>query len=264
MTSQLARLARLEQQWPSAPPLAPMTPVELAAQAGLVLDAWQRRAVTSRARRIALNCSRQVGKSTVASVVAVHTVCYEPGALVLLLSRALRQSQELFRTCLGLYRALGRPVSAEAESALRLELENGSRLVSLPGTEATTRGFARVRRLIIDEASRVPDDVYFSLLPTLAIGGGALMTLSTPFGRRGWWSDAWHSAEPWERYEVTADQCPRLSAEDLAGYRRSMGDWWYRQEFCCEFLDAEDAVFRAADIAAAFADDVPPLFGVPA
>jgi phage gp46-like protein len=254
------RLARLEQTWPDTAPLAPMTPVELAAAGGLVLDGWQTQAVSSEATRIALNCARQVGKSTVASVVAVHTVCYEPGSLVLLLSRALRQSHELFRTCLHLYRSLGRPVPAEAESALRLELGNGSRLVSLPGTEATTRGFAKVRRLIIDEASRVPDDVYFSLLPTLVVSGGALMTLSTPFGRRGWWSDAWHSDEPWERYEVTAAGCPRISAADLAQYARTMGQWWYRQEFCCEFLDAEDAVFRAVDIEAAFAADVPPLW----
>jgi hypothetical protein len=33
-----------------------------------------------------------------------------------------------------------------------------------------------------------------------------------------------------------------------------MGDWWFRQEFLCEFVDAESSVFRSADITALFDD----------
>jgi hypothetical protein len=42
-----------------------------------------------------------------------------------------------------------------AESALRLELANGARIVTLPGKEGTVRGFSDVSLLIIDEAARV-------------------------------------------------------------------------------------------------------------
>ena len=32
--------------------------------------------------------------------------------------------------------------------------------------------------------------------------GGRLVALSTPFGTRGWWYQAWRSEEAWQRYEV--------------------------------------------------------------
>ena len=108
-----------------------LDPVCLAEAAGYQLDRWQRNVVRSPSRRQLLNCSRQSGKSLAAAVLAVHTALFIPDSLVLLLSPTLRQSGELFRDkCLPLYRALGRPVPADSETALTLTLENGSRLVS--------------------------------------------------------------------------------------------------------------------------------------
>jgi hypothetical protein len=224
-------------------------------------DPWQAEALRSSARRMLLNCSRQSGKSTVAAVLGVHAAVYEPGSLSLLLSPSLRQSQELFRKCLDAYRAVEGDAPAEAESALRLELANGSRIVSLPGKEATIRGYSGVRLLVVDEAARVPDELYYSIRPMLAVSGGALVALSTPFGNRGWWHAAWTSAEAWERYEVPATMCPRISPEFLAEEERTLGRWWFRQEYGCEFMDAQDAVFRYDDIMAALSADVAPLFG---
>src|SRR5207245_11315659 len=114
-----------------------------------------------------------------------HTALYQPRSLVLLLSPSLRQSAELFKKVIGAYRTLDVTVPTEAESALRLELVNSSRIVSLPGTESTIRGYSGVRLLIIDEAARVPDDLYYSVRPMLAVSGGRLVALSTPFGKRG-------------------------------------------------------------------------------
>ena len=119
-----------------------LDPVQLSRRAGIAPDDWQAEFLRSAAPRVLLNCSRQIGKSTTAGVLAVHTAVYEPGSLVLLISPGLRQSGEIFRKCLDVYRALGRPVDAEAETLLRLELVNGSRILSLPGTEATIRGFS--------------------------------------------------------------------------------------------------------------------------
>jgi hypothetical protein len=161
----------------------------------------------------------------VAGVLAVHTALYEPDSLILLLSPTLRQSQELFKKCLSLYRTADKPVSPESETALTLTLENGSRIVSLPGKEGTVRGYSGVRLLAIDEAARVPDDLYASVRPMLAVSGGRLVALSTPFGTRGWWYEAWRSEEPWERYRITAEECPRISSEFLSEERRNVGEW---------------------------------------
>jgi hypothetical protein len=170
------------------------------------------------------------------------------GALVLLLSPSLRQSGELFRKVVALNNALGRPVPPVQETALTLALANGSRVVSLPGTEGTVRGYSGVRLLVIDEGSRVADELYNAVRPMLAVSGGKLVVLSTPAGRRGWFYRAWISDEDWRRVRVTADMCPRIRPEFLAAERMALGERWYTQEYLVQFNDPVDAVFAEADI----------------
>ena len=219
-------------------------------------DDWQASVLRSDHPRILLNCCRQAGKSQTAAVRAVHCAVYEPGALILLLSPSLRQSQELFLKVLATYRSLGRPVPSESENALSLTLESSSRIVSLPGTEGTVRSYSAVRLLIVDEAARVPDDVMAAVRPMLAVSRGSLIALSTPFGARGWWHEAWRSQADWQRFKVTAEECPRISVEFLEEERRSQGEWWFRQEYCCDFMDAQTMAFNSEYVEALFGEDV--------
>lgn len=235
-----------------------LDPALVAHEMGLDPDPWQERFLRSPSSRKLLNCSRQSGKSTVTAQLAAHTALYDPGSLTLLLSPTQRQSHELFRKALDAYRAIPTAIPITQESALRLELSNGSRIVALPGKESTVRGFSGVRLLAVDEAARVPDELYFSVRPMLAVSGGRLVALSTPFGSRGWWYDAWESDEPWERYKVPASECSRISPDFLAEERRSIGEWWYRQEYQCEFLDAETQPFGREDVERAFEEEVEP------
>ena len=145
------------------------------------------------------------------------------------------------------------------ESALRLELENGSRIVSLPGKEETVRGFSGVDLLVIDEAARVSDELYFAVRPMLAVSGGRLLALSTPFGKRGWFHSEWSSDRDWMRVKVTARDCPRISEEFLAEERTALGDWWYTQEYECEFRDAIDSVFSHESVMGSLTGRVVPL-----
>jgi len=235
---------------------AALDPVVLARQAGIDPDPWQVDVLRSNSRSMLLNCSRQSGKSTMAAVVAMHQVLYNPGATVLLLSPTLRQSQLLYQTCMTIYRSAGVHATTTSESLTRMDLSNGSRLVSLPGTEKTIRGYSAVDLLVVDEASRVDDALYHSVRPMLAVSGGRLIAMSTPYGTRGWWYEAWRGPEPWQRVEVPASMCPRISSDFLAEERRNMGEWWFSQEYLCQFLDAEDAVFRSADITNAIREDL--------
>src|SRR5262245_13965497 len=178
-----------------------LDPVLFARRAGLQPDPWQTDLLRSAGRQVILNCSRQSGKSTVSSLLALHEALYRAPALVLLLSPSLRPSQELFRKLRDALAALGPDAPALAEeSALRLEWANGSRVVCLPGKEATIRGFSGVSLLVVDEASRVPDALYQAVRPMLAVSGGRIVLLSTPFGRRGFYFDVWeHGGTAWER-----------------------------------------------------------------
>ena len=201
-----------------------LDPVTLARRAGIEPDPWQRDVLRANARQTILLCSRQSGKSTVSAVLAVHEAVYRDAALVLVLSPSLRQSQELFRKALDVYRALDRVAPPSAESKLTLELDNGSRIVSLPGKEATIRGFSGVTLLIEDEASRVPDALYQSIRPMLAVSGGRIVLLSTSFGKRGHFYREWTEGGPgWQRVEITAEDVPRIPAAWLAAERERIG-----------------------------------------
>jgi hypothetical protein len=212
--------------------------VAFASELGIVPDGWQESFLRSSADRVLLNCSRQSGKSTMSAVIALHRALYHPGSLVLCLAPALRQSQELFAKIGGFYRDLGRPVAPQGERKLSLELENDSRIITLPGSEKTIRGFSGAALLLVDEASRVDDALYFAIRPMLAVSGGSLMMLSTPYGKRGVYYDEWHSVtSEWERYEVPASDCPRISPEFLEEERAALPLWVYRQEYECSFED---------------------------
>ena len=232
-----------------------------AREVGLDPDPWQRDLLRSSSDRVLLNCCRQSGKSTMTSIVALHRALYHPGSLILCLAPALRQSQELFGKVLGFYRDLGRPVSSQAERKLSLDLENGSRIVTLPGSEKTIRGFSGAALLKLDEAARVDDGLYFAVRPMLAVSGGALMMLSTPYGKRGVFFEEWISGAGWERYEVPAGQCPRISEEFLDEERASLPPFIFRQEYACSFEETEDQVFTTDMIDRAVTDEVQPLFG---
>jgi hypothetical protein len=236
--------------------------VSFAKRLGLEPDPWQEDLLHSSSDRVLLNCCRQSGKSTMTAVVALHHALYHPGSLILCLAPALRQSQELFGKVLGFYRDLEHPVLPQGERKLSLELKNGSRIVTLPGSEKTIRGFSGTSLLILDEAARVEDELYSAVRPMLAVSGGSLMMLSTPYGKRGVFYEEWSGGHGWERYEVPASECPRITEEFLDEERSSLPPFIYRQEYECSFEESEDQVFTTDLIDRALTEEVKPLFAV--
>jgi hypothetical protein len=238
-----------------------LDPVYLAIAAGIRPDEWQAELLRSDARQLLLLVTRQGGKSTVSALLALHEAVARPPALVLLLAPALRQSQELFRKVKGMLHVLGdRAPLIARESALTLELVTGSRIVSLPGNDATIRGFSNVALVVVDEAARAPDSLYQAVRPMVAVSGGRIVLLSTPFGARGFFHrEATEGAADWHRVTVTADQCPRIDPAWLARERVRIGDWWYRQEYLCEFVQNDENIFRYDTVMSALSDEVHPL-----
>jgi hypothetical protein len=239
----------------------PENRVEFARSVGLEPDGWQREVLTSEAPRILLNCARQSGKSTVAAVVALHRALRDKRSLILILAPSERQAKETFGKLTGFYRRMGHPVPSESYRKMGLELMNGSRVEALPGRERTVRGFSAVDLLLLDEAARVDDDLYFGIRPMLAVSGGRLIMMSTPWGRRGVFYQEWVEGIGWQRYEIPASQCPRIPQAFLEEERRTLGKWLYQQEYECVFGENIDAVFRHEDIRAAITDEFEPLFG---
>lgn len=239
-----------------------LDPAAFASEAlGLELDDWQRGVLASTGKRDLLNVTRQGGKSTVSAALALHQALYLPGSLTILVSPSLRQSGELFRKCLELKERLPRQPELAEDNKTSLNIVGGGRIVSLPGSEATVRGFSAATLVIEDEAARVPDELYMALRPMLAVRNGRLILLSTPFGKRGHYWREWSQGTNWNRVEVPATSVPRISPGFLEEERRSMGPFWFEQEYLCQFKESTDSVFSHDAVMGALSDDVTPLFG---
>jgi hypothetical protein len=204
---------------------------------GLEPDAEQARILASGRQRGMLNCTRQWGKSTIAAAKAVHQAWSQEGSLTLVVSPSARQSGEFVRKAAGFARRLGVERKGDGDNEMSMVFPNGSRIVGLPGSEATIRGYSAVSLLLVDEAARVSDELYKAIRPMLAVSEGALWLMSTPFGKRGFFWEAW------ERVRVTAAECPRIGRAFLEEERRNMGERWFRQEYMCEFVDVDSGVF---------------------
>lgn len=239
-----------------------LDPVEFSRYIGIEPDPWQAEVLRSEDKRLLLNCSRQSGKSTTTATKALHTGLYKPQSLILLVSPSQRQSQELFRKVKDAYHNMAERPGLLEDNKLSMTLTNGSRIISLPGDQATVRGFSGVTMILEDEAAQVRDEFYQAILPMLIINNGTLICMSTPFGKRGHFFEEWVAGGPeWKKIEITAEMCPRITAEQLEAQQRSLGDMFFRQEFMCEFVDTEDQAFKYDLIQRAFDEDVKPLFG---
>jgi hypothetical protein len=94
----------------------------------------------------------------------------------------------------------------------------------------------------------------------LAVSGGEMIMLSTPYGKRGVFFEEWTGQGVWERYEVPASDCPRIPAAFLAEERRALPEWIYRQEYENSFEETEDQVFGFDLVNTAVTPEVTPLF----
>lgn len=229
---------------------------------GFVPDDWQKRVLTWTSDRLLMNCARQSGKSTTAAALAVYVAVTVPGSLIILVSSSQRQSSELFRKVKDWLGRMPVPPALDEDNQLSCRLkQNGSRILALPGSEKTIRGYSGATLIIEDEASRVDDELYMAIRPMLAVSKGKLILMSTPFGKRGHFYEAWeHGGDAWERVKVTADQNPRIDKRFLEEEKKAMGEWWFMQEYMCEFMDAIDSIFSYEKIMAALSDEIKPLF----
>lgn len=233
-----------------------LDPVILAKDCGIEPDPWQAELLRSSAPRVLELAARQVGKSTTTGLIALGTALYQPNSLTLILSPSQRQSAEMQRSIMGMYSRLKGAPELRTESVLKTELVNGSRIIALPGTEKTVRGYAAANLVVIDEAARVDDELIAAVRPMLATSNGRLIALTTPAGKRGWFYEAWQSEGSWLRVKVTTDMCPRITPEFLAEELKELGPIRFSEEYQLEFRDDDEAVFPVGVIETAFTTEV--------
>ena len=228
---------------------------------GFKLDDWQVKMLDSQSKRTALNIHRQGGKSTMSSLICLHTALFRPGSLSLIIAPALRQSQENFLKIRGFIDQLGKVPNFDESTKLSLKFDTGSRILCLPGGNdgKTIRGFSRPDVIVEDEAAQCSDELHYAIMPMMATYPDCRYVMaSTPFGQRGHYYKIWTESQAWEKYELKASNNPRISTEFLEEQRTSpMGPWYYAQEYECEFVAGETQLISHESILKAMNSDIP-------
>jgi len=156
---------------------------------------------------------------------------------------------------------LGIEPKGDGANSVSLKFPNGSRIIWLPGSPATVRGFSKVSMLVIDKAAYMHWAMYTALIPMLAVGGGDLWVMRTPCGKQGLFHQIWaHGGARWERVLARATEYPgRIPADFLEQQRSELGPAAFEQEFMCEFVDAGGQVFAQDMLDRALDESVEPL-----
>jgi hypothetical protein len=175
--------------------------------------------------------ARQVGKTTVAGWAIAHVMLHHPGSLSVIACPAQRQSAEAVRRVRETLLKVG--AKLQADNVYGLELENGSRVLALPGSDDSVRGLTVDGWIIVDEAARLSEDLIAAVRPMRARRPQArLAMLSTAWSRTDPFWTIWSNKDPsWLRLKATADVCGLYSEEQLEQERRALGEIRFNREF---------------------------------
>lgn len=191
---------------------------------------------------LALLKGRQCGASLAASLLAIHQCIYWPNSVAAILSPTLRQSQEIAVRARQAFLKLG--VNLIQDSAQVLRIGNGSRVISLPGTPKSSRGYT-AQLLVIDEAAFIDPATFISARAQVATGGRLVVqsTGAEPFGP--FYDLFTANDQDWTTMTVRSDEVETISKEFLAQEKRTMSPGLYALEYEATFGLAGTSLFNA-------------------
>lgn len=192
---------------------------------------------------------RQVGASTSAGVVGCRYARMNAGSLVAIVSPSQKQSTEVKERTRKSALALGLTLVRDSETELRFD--NRSRVLSLPGTPKSVRGWS-ADLLVVDEAAFLDPETFMAARATVAATGGRVIVQSTPAGPFGHFYELWKEGvdyadamldgtsipDPtvrWVRFRVSSEEAGNIDPAFLASEKATMSAEEYAQEYLGEF-----------------------------
>lgn len=223
--------------------------------------AHQEKILRSVKRYLVIRCGRQIGKTLVICIKAVHYAFTNPHKRILIIAPSQRQSSRMFKIIRGfIYNSkyLKRSIDhSESQTQTEINLTNGVTILCLPAHPDTIRGESG-DLVIIDEAAFVEDDIYYETIePMTASTGGMIWLISTPKGKRGFfyhasryanekkynWTEFFFPSEVATKYIREDTGKPQIDPDFLKTKKETLPDHIYRQEYGAEFIEARDNYF---------------------
>ncbi|MDQ4213773.1 terminase large subunit domain-containing protein [Microbacterium sp. ASV81] len=209
---------------------------------------------TSRARYRMVCAGRQVGKSAALAVLALWEAARRRDVHVLFVSAGEVAARRLLADCADLAsRSELLRGSVLDESKTRLQLSNGSWIMSVPASEKQIRGWS-VDLLIVDEAAFITNELWSAAEPSVVARPGSRIVLtSTPFGtdhffRRLWQLGMSAPGETYESWHWPSSVSPLISEQSLSDIRDHENPITFAREYLAEWADASGALLSPEEI----------------
>jgi hypothetical protein len=201
-------------------------------QLGVTPQPWQETFLRApRGASVIALTARQVGKTTTAAWAIAHTALFTPGSLSVIACPAQRQSAEAVRRVKECMAKAGAKLSSD--NVYGLELENGSRVLALPGSDDSIRGLTVDGWVVADEAARLTENLIAALRPMRARKPEARFAmLSTAWSRTDPFWQTWSGDNPnWIRLKATADMVDVFRPKFLEDERQELGEAAFLREY---------------------------------
>ena len=234
-------------------------------KSNLVLYPWQRQVLNElqQSRRgyvHVIKAKRQVGKSTLLSVILLQTAINHSKCTSVCISPTLEQARKVYN---GVKKVI-EPTSlykSNNDTYLRLALVNGSTILFKSAEQGVgLKGYTVTGVYCIDEAAYIPDSVFFDTLAWVNVSQAPIVMVSTPFHKTGFFYKYYTLGNEngnkvlsydWSEFDTSA----LLPPEKLEEYRREVPATQFKTEFLGQFLDQEGGVF--GDYSACISNEQP-------
>ena len=221
----------------------------------LTLDDWQKEYIeTPPNQDCFLLTGRQVGKTTAMSIKAVELCInhFKEGEFVLINSITEKQAYHMLAKALAYatekyYKKICK--GRDKPTMHKLLFTNGSGILCYAAGETGEgqRGFT-IKKLMVDEGSRMSEEYYIASLPMLSIVQGSIDISSTPFGKKH--KDGTEKffykcsyEEKFRKFYISAEDCPRHDKEFLKYQKEHLPRLAYAQEYLAIFTDELRRIF---------------------
>lgn len=218
----------------------------------LTLDDWQKEYIfdENTNQDNFLISGRQNGKTTAMALRAVELCLkhFKKGEFILVNSITEKQAYHILTKCLiyakEKYYNSVKWKGKDKPTMHKLLFTNGTGILCYAAGETGEgqRGFT-IKKLMIDEGSRMNEEYFVASMPMLSVIGGSMDIASTPAGKHhkdGSEKFFYKCSKntKFKKYYISAEDCPRHSKEFLAEQKERLTELAYAQEYLATFTDA--------------------------
>ena len=214
------------------------------------LDDWQKEYIfnTHPEENCFLLCGRQTGKTTAMSIKAVELCLnyFKKGEYILICSITEKQAYHMLAKALT-YAEIKYPTQIkkgkERPTMHKINFKNGTGILCFAAGETGEglRGYT-IKKLMIDEGSRMSDEFFIAVSPMLSVVRGSMDIASTPCGKQGFFYKC-SLDNKYKQFFVSAEDCPRHDKSFLDSERNRLSKLAYAQEYLAVFIDELKRLF---------------------